>query len=137
MNVDKYGVNIHHEIDRKSRFRYYLRVFFDLMDSVVVNAHVIYKKKVNAGMSLLNFTVTLAGSLINRFSSQKPKFTAEQLKLNLLLPYRNPRENQNTEKWRRCLYCFNYGKKDTKCFTYCESCNVSLCVQKDRNCFKL
>ena len=48
------GVNIQdqlkisYEIDGKSRFWYYLQIFFDLMDSVNVNAHVIYKKKVNA-----------------------------------------------------------------------------------------
>ena len=60
------GVDIHdqlktsYEIDRNSRFRYYLRIFLDLIDSVVVNAHLIYKKRVNAKMSLLNFK-----SLIN------------------------------------------------------------------------
>ena len=54
-----------YQIDHKSRFRYYLRIFFDLMDSVVVNTHVIYKKKVNAKMSLLNFKIILAESLTN------------------------------------------------------------------------
>ena len=61
-NSDMNGVDMHdqlktsNEIDRKSRFRYlhfsgisgirYLRFFFSPMDSVVVNAHVIYKKKI-------------------------------------------------------------------------------------------
>ena len=58
-----------YEIDGKSRFWYHLRIFFNLMDSVVVNTHSIYKKKVNAKMSLHNFKIILAESLINRFSS--------------------------------------------------------------------
>ena len=86
------GVDIHdqlktsYEIDRKSRFRYYLRIFFDLKDSVVVNAHVIYKKKVNAKMSLLNFKIIFAKSLINRFSSRKRKITAEKPQFTVEVP---------------------------------------------------
>ena len=110
------------------------------MDSVVVNAHVIYKKKVNAKMSLLNFKIILPELLINRFSSRKYKITAEepQLTVELPQPLKEPDHIvQFTEKRQRCQYCFTNGKKDVKCFTYCKSCNVSLCVQKDRNCFKL
>ena len=129
-----------YEIDRKSRFRYYLRILFNLMDSVVVNVHVIYKKKVNAKMSLLNFKIILIESLINWFSSRKRKITAEepQLTVELPQPLKEPDHIvQFTEKRQRCQYCFTNGKKDVKCFTYCKSCNVLLCVQKDRNCFKL
>ena len=94
------GVNIHdqsktsYEIDRKSRFQYYLRIFFNLMDSVVVNTHVIDKKKVNAKMSLLNFKIILSESLINRFSSQKLKITAKEPQLTVELP--QPLKNQIT-----------------------------------------
>ena len=56
------------------------------MDSVVVNAHVIYKKKVNTKISLLDFKVILAESLINQFSSQKRKFAAEEPQLAVELP---------------------------------------------------
>ena len=65
------GVNIHdqlktsYEIDRKTRFQYYLRIFSDLLDSAVLNTHVIYKKKINAKVNLLNFKIILAESLIN------------------------------------------------------------------------
>ena len=151
-NSDMNGVDMHdqlktsNEIDRKSRFRYlhfsgisgirYLRFFFSPMDSVVVNAHVIYKKKID----LLSFKIILAESLINRFYYQKRKITAEKPKLTVELPQPLKKPDhivQFTEKRQRCQYCCTMGKKDAKYFSYCESCNVLLHVQKDRNCFNL
>ena len=107
------------------------------MDSVVFNAHVICKRKLNARMSLFHFKVILVESLTNRFSSRKAKFTTEEPKLALELPQalKEPAHIvQFIEKRRRCMYCLNYEKKDTKCFTNCKSCNASLCVQKNRSC---
>ena len=151
-NSDMNGVDMHdqlktsNEIDRKSRFWYlhfsgisgirYLRFFFSPMDSVVVNAHVIYKKKID----LLSFKIILAESLINRFCYQKRKITAEKPKLTVELPQPLKKPDhivQFTEKRQCCQYCCTMGKKDAKYFSYCESCNVLLHVQKDRNCFNL
>ena len=140
------GVNIHDQIkntyktDQKLRFWYYLTVFLDLMDSVVANAYIIYKKKINARMSLFHFKVILAELLIKRFSSRKRKFIGEepQLAFKLAQALKEPAHIvQFTEKCRLCMYCFNNWNKNTKCFTYFKSCNVFLCVQKDRNCFRL
>ena len=110
------------------------------MDTTVVNAHVIYKKTVDSKMNLFKFKVTLAESLINRFSSRKRKFMAEEPDLTVQIPQSMKEPDhmvQFTDKRRRCQYCLNNGRKEVKCFTYCQSCNVFLCVQKDRNCFKL
>ena len=131
------GLDIHDElktsykIDRKSRFRYYLRIFFKFMDSIIFNARVIYKKKVNAKTSLPNFKIILAELLINRFSSQKRKITAEepQLTVELPQPLKEPDEIVHfAEKRQRSQYCFTNEQKDVKCFTYCKYCNISLCA---------
>ena len=129
-----------YEIDRKSKFRYYLRIFFDLMDSCVVNAHVIYKMKINSEVNLFKFKVMLAESLINGFTSRKRKFAADepQLAAELPLSIKQPDHIIHfTEKRQRCVYCFNDGRKDVKCSGYCKTCNVHLCVQKNRNCFNM
>ena len=140
------GVDIHdqlktaYEIDRKSKFRYYLRIFFDLMDSCVVNAHVIYKMKINSEVNLFKFKVMLAESLINGFTSRKRKFAADepQLAAELPLSIKQPDHIIHfTEKRQRCVYCFNGGRKNVKCSGYCKTCNVHLCVQKNRNCFNM
>ena len=74
------------------------------------------------------------------FPSRKHKITAEepQLTVELPQPLKEPDNTvQFTEKRQRCQYCFTNGKTDVKCFTYCKSYNVLLCVQKGRNRFKL
>ena len=110
---------------------YHIRIFFDLMDSVVVIAHAIYKKKVNAKMTLLNFEIILVELLINQLCSWKCKITAQepQLIVELLQPLKE-RDHivQFTEKRQCCQCCFTNGKKDGKCITYYKSCNVLLCV---------
>ena len=95
------------------------------MDSLVVNANAIYKKKVNTKMSLLNFQIILAESLINRFFSRKRKITAEEPQITVELPQPLKEPDgivQFTEKRQRCQYFFAYGKKNVKCITYCKSC---------------
>ena len=85
------------------------------MDAVVVNAHVIYKNEVNAKISLVNFKIILAKSLINQFSSPKRKITAEesQLTIELPQPLKEPDHTvQITEKRKRYQYCFTNEKKD-------------------------
>ena len=47
-----------YKLDRKSSGgRYYLRLFFDLMDISVVNSHIIYKELNPKGMELLDFKI--------------------------------------------------------------------------------
>ena len=56
------------------------------MAAVVVNARIIYKKKVNVRMSSFHFKVIFAESLIYIYSCRKRKFTSEQPPLALELP---------------------------------------------------
>ena len=98
------------------------------------------KKKFNGKMSLLNFKIIVAESLVTRLSSRKCRITVKEPQLTVALPkpLKEPDHIvQFTKKRQRCQYCFTNGKKDGECFTFCKSCNVSLCVQKNRNCFTL
>ena len=59
-----------YKLDSKSSGgRYYLRLFFDLMDILVVNSHIIYRKLNPKGMELLDFKVVLAKSLVGTYNS--------------------------------------------------------------------
>ena len=56
-------------LDRKSCGRYYLRLFFDLMDIAVANSHVVYKALYPKNMELLDFKIVIAKSLIGAYNS--------------------------------------------------------------------
>ena len=36
---------------------------------------------------------------------------------------------------KRCKYCYDYLEKEFKSFIQCSGCLVTLCLNKDRNCF--
>ena len=60
-----------YKLDRKSSGgRYYLRLFFDLMDMSVVNSHVVYKGLNPKGMELLDFKIVVAKSLIGTYNNR-------------------------------------------------------------------
>ena len=89
-------------------------------------------KKVNARIRLFYLKVTLAKSLINRFSSQKRKFTNEEPQPGLELPQalKEPAHIfQLKEKRRRCMYFILRTKIQNALLS--ASPSVSLCIQKD------
>ena len=62
-----------YRLDRKSKFRFYLRIFFDLLDVALFNSHIVYSKLGNE-LSLLNYKVVVANSLIGRYSNRQRAF---------------------------------------------------------------
>ena len=48
-------MKVTHEVNRRSKFRFYLRVFFDFLDIAVVNSKIVYNK-VELSPSLLHWT---------------------------------------------------------------------------------
>ena len=48
-------------------------MFFNLTDIAIVNSHIVYAKLVNS-ISLLNFKIVVAKSLIGRYSTQQLSF---------------------------------------------------------------
>ena len=59
-----------YHLDCKSKFRFYLRMFFDLTDIAIVNSHIMYAKLGNS-ISLLDFKIVVAKSLIGRYFNRQ------------------------------------------------------------------
>ena len=76
-------------LDHKSKFKFYLRMFFDLIDIAIMNSHIVYTKLGNS-ISLLDFKIVVVKSLIARYSNRQRSFslsrTSKQKALESSLP---------------------------------------------------
>ena len=65
-------MKVTYEVDRRSKFLFYLRVFFDFLDIAVVNSKIIYNKIESApSLSSLDFRYSIAQTMIRKFSIRK------------------------------------------------------------------
>ena len=125
-------------LDHKSKFRFYFRMFFDLIDIAIMNSHIVYTKLGNS-ISLIDFKIVVAKSLIARYSnrqrtfplSRKSKRKALESSLPKEIPTHMPEFN---EKRMQCNFCKNEGANHKK-FVSCPTCGLYLCYTKERNCF--
>ena len=60
-----------YQLDQRSKFRFYLRLFFDLFDVALVNYFIVHKKLENKDLTLKEFKICIALKLISSFVSQK------------------------------------------------------------------
>ena len=125
-------------LDCKSKFRFYLRMFFDLIDIAIVNSHIVYTKLGNS-ISLLDLEIVVAKSLIGRYSnrqrsfplSRTSKWKALESSLPKEIPTHMPKFNEKCLRWS---FCKNEGA-DHKKFASCPNCGLYLSCTKERNCF--
>ena len=108
-------------LNHKSKFRFYLRMFFDLIDIAIMNSHIVYTK-LGDSISLLDFRIAVAKSLIARYSnrqryfplSRKSKQKALESSLPKEIPTHMPEFN---EKRMQCNFCKNEGANHKKLVT--------------------
>ena len=126
-----------YKLDRKSSVgRYFLRLFFDLIDSSVVNSHAIWKVLSPKEIELLDFKIVLAKLLIGTYDSWNTLvshvFFREVLPGSVLihLPVCQAKRG-------KCRYCFT-GGIGNKTYIQRNTCGVFLCLisgNRSRNCF--
>ena len=58
-----------YHLDRKSRVRFYLRIFFDLMDVACANSFVVYNMLHPNDLTLLDFKTVIATYLTGKYTS--------------------------------------------------------------------
>ena len=65
-------MKVTYEVDRRSKFHFYLRIFFDFLDIAVVNSNIVYHEIESApSLSLLDFRYSIPQTMIRKFSSRK------------------------------------------------------------------
>lgn len=129
---------------RRSR-RWWMRLFYFLVDAAITNAYILYAQKVRYPMSTLQFRTMLGRNLISSFSSRKkrvsnlPSFVNKKPKLDSRhkAKYGLPDELRLTdvgshlpgplESYRRCRLCSS-KENSKKSKIQCIRCKVALCV---------
>lgn len=130
-----------YELDRKSKIKYYLRLFFDLLDISVNNSYVIYTeckaKNLVEGTQLnsLEFRRLVARNLIAGYSSRQREFPIFQS--SKITVSKRPASSHSMLKAnvrKRCVQCAKINVEN-RTNNYCNECNVHLCFTTNRNCF--
>ena len=67
-----------HRLNLKSNYRFYLSMFFDLMDVTHVKNHIV-SMKLGDDISLPNFKIVVAKALIGRYSNCNRSFSTNRL----------------------------------------------------------
>lgn len=140
--VDKFDqMKAAYEIDRKSR-KWWHRIFFYLLDTCVVNASILYKKLNLPPKTMKQFRREVIDGLIsNRFIqvSPKPHFPVlhpnKKQKLSHEIRLTSAAHQPQRTTRRRCALC-STKKKPIRSDWACITCNVALCLGKDKDCFQ-
>ena len=132
------GINGVHIMDQKlqvinckSKYRFYLSIFFDLMDVSHINSHIFYIKLGN-DILLLNFEIVVATALIGRYSNRNRSFSSTRPNK------RKSNEPSLTREVTTCMpefqckqmrwhYCKNESS-DLKLFVSCQACGLYVCI---------
>lgn len=131
--------------------RYYMRIFFHLLDVSVVNAWLLYRRHMTqsnlVALTLLNFRLEIAQTLISygknvvKHRGRPPINTAKVAKAPVFVSKIAPPVEIRFDgigHWpvevrrERCLLC---KKRGSFTFFKCCKCDVPLCLKKGRNCF--
>ena len=131
-------MKVTYEVDRRSKFRFFCRVFFDFLDIAVVNSKIVYNKIESApSLSSLDFQYSIVQTMIRKFSSRKRA-----------VPLTRPSKRSRGPSFDivdhlpdfapsrvRCAF-FSSKNVESRTYVRCITCNIALCLQKDRNCFQ-
>ena len=126
-----------YQFDQRSKFRFYLRLFFYLFNVALVKSFIVYKELENKDLTLKEFNVCIVLKLIASFVSRKlscpnhrPSNCTKAQKPSLMPP---SHLSIFLETRRRCTVCFQAGKKNRTFFS-CTLCDVDLCTSDVHLC---
>ena len=136
---------------RKSK-KWWLRIFFGLVDRTICNAYVVCKKMSNENINLLDFRRSVAQSMVikgkppnlGRPMTPSPSnrlTTNKRRKSNYSVAPSIRKENlgihwpQHDGKRGRCEVC-SKKKIEARPFFKCSTCKIFLCINDKRNCLK-
>lgn len=142
--VDKFDMlKSLYEVDRKSH-KWWHRIFFYFIDASIVNAFILFQKRSHSKcMTLKEFRLSVARGLIGATSSSTNKrgrnsVIQEPNRYKKIIPVEVRHDQCAHLPVRcgsvRCAHC-STSKDVHRTIWKCSTCNVGLCLNKERNCF--
>ena len=129
-------------IDHRSRSKFYLRIFFDLLDTSVVNSYIIYQKilelRHEKPMKHIEFRQQLVRGLLGSYSSRLIPSLQQSRKRKYVQSQAKTSTNHIPtwlESRKRCKVCSS-KKIESRTNVFCHECEAPLCFGSHRNCFE-
>ena len=128
-----------YRLDQKSSVRFYLQIFFDLMDIRCLNSYLIYSMKHPNKLCLVDYKIVVAKNLIQNRQGRKRAVPMSRPSKRKNQPESIDNHGGHLPDYqtmrKRCVYCAMEGKEN-RTFVICLACNIPLCLVKERNCFQ-
>ena len=126
-----------HRLDRKSSVRFYLRIFFDLMDIAYVNSYLIYNMKHTNKLSLLYYKIVVAKNPIQYRHGRERSVPMSRPSKRKKQPESIDNHGGHLPDYqtmrKQCSYCAIEGKEN-RTFVICLACTIPLFLVKEKNC---
>ena len=120
-----------YQLDRKSSVRFYLRMFFDLLDIACVNSFLVYNMKHPKQSTLLDYKIVIAKNLFDAIKVVKElSCYQDQVKERVL-----QLQAMTTVAIYQSFSQHEKEGKGNRTFVACLACDIPLCLVKNRSCF--
>ena len=134
-------LKVTYEVDRRYPRKFYLRLFFDLIDIEFVNAFIVYTKLMEENFphsrrlkTLKDFKHGVAMHLIGSFSCRKRLKKSFSLRLPMQNSGKHHVTGVSVKERAQCKLCTK-RKIDSRTCIRCNSCNLYLCQTSKKDCF--
>jgi hypothetical protein len=131
---DQFISSIKHHI---RHLRWYIHIFHHTLTSIIVNCWIIHRQH-NTNMLLRTFVATLSNEIVKKHEnivkqhiSRCSMRSSSNIHKRLCFDNNVKHLPEWQDKRRRCCLCH-----DKKSFVNCSTCNVVLCLNDKRNCYK-
>ena len=131
-------MKVTYEVDRWSKFRFYLRVFFDFLDIAIVNSKIVNNKIESAPLlSSLEFRYSIAQTMTRKFSSRKRAVPLSRPSKRSRGPSFDIVDHLLDFAPSRVRYAFCSSKNvEIRTYVHCITCNIALYLRKNCNCLE-
>lgn len=130
---------VYYEYDRRSKSRFYMRLFFDLLELCITNSFIVYSiiaaaNCTSVSATALEYRSALSTELISDFTSrQRGSSDAVMSRVQKLIKPKVPHNIEKRQEWKRCVQCKKENRY-SRSNNYCSICHVFLCYTTSRDC---